>query len=46
MKKILELLRLKKESPRQKYLKTSLRTLLFIAVFLAGYLMAKLETLF
>lgn len=46
MKKILEFLRLKKETPREKYFRVGLRVLLFVAVFLAGYLAAKLQTLF
>ncbi|MBT3249208.1 MAG: hypothetical protein HN846_02580 [Candidatus Pacebacteria bacterium] len=46
MKNILKILHLKKESPREKYLRFGLRGLLFVAVFLAGYLTAKLQTLF
>lgn len=46
MKKILELLHLKKESPREKYLRIGLKALLFVAVFLAGYLTAKLQAIF
>ncbi len=45
MKKILEFLHLKKESPREKYLRIGLRVLLFVAVFLTGYLTAKLQAL-
>ncbi len=46
MKKILEFLHLKKENPQEKYLKIGLRILLFISIFLAGYLTAKLQILF
>jgi hypothetical protein len=46
MKKFLEFLHLKKESPREKYLRIGLRILLFVAVFLAGYLTARLQTIF
>lgn len=45
MKNILKILRLKKETPQEKYLRIGLRALLFVAVFLAGYLVAKLGTL-
>jgi hypothetical protein len=46
MKKILEFLHLRKESPRDKYIRIGLKTLLFISIFLAGYLTAKLQALF
>ncbi|MFH1958889.1 MAG: hypothetical protein ABIJ22_01010 [Patescibacteria group bacterium] len=39
-------LHLKKEKPRDKYLKIALKILLFVSIFLAGYLVAKLEFIF
>ncbi len=44
--KAAQALHLRKENPRDKYLKLTLRALLFIAVFLAGYLTARLQGLF
>lgn len=46
MKDILKALHLKKESPREKWTRIGLKILLFVAVFIAGYLTAKLQTLF
>lgn len=45
MKNILKVLHLKKENPREKYVRFGLKFLLFLAVFLAGYLVAKIQTL-
>jgi len=46
LEKSINFLRFKKEKPRDKYLKIGLRVLLFTSIFLAGYLTAKLQTLF
>jgi len=46
LKKSVNFFRFKREKPRDKYLKIGLRVLLFVSIFLAGYLTAKLQTLF
>jgi hypothetical protein len=44
--KTASLLHLKKETPFDKFLKTSLRVLMLLALFLAGFLAAKLQNLY
>lgn len=46
LEKTASFLHLKKENPQDKYLRIALKALLFVSIFLAGYLMAKLQSLF